>query len=169
MTGASLAKGNFAKNRTEVGFGNRARSLRLSAAVMQKSRGVFPVKTAHYLADITGYSVRSCEAWLSERVVIPSDALAALIQSDWGREFLVAVMADKTPKWWLLLKAWLSSIDYATAEAKQRRKLRELLDETAAAQAAAAPQTSFARLLQDEPFYAGQPSPYPSPVPRKRR
>jgi hypothetical protein len=125
---------------------------------MQKSRDLFSVKTAHHLSDITGYSVRACEAWLSEKVVIPSDALAALIQSEWGRDYLVSVMADNTPRFWLQLKAWWTSIDLAAAELKHRRKLRELLDETAAAQAYT-PQNSIAATFQDEAFYRGQPAP----------
>src|SRR6266576_607986 len=85
--------------------GNRRRALRLNKSVMQKSRDVFPVKTAHHLADITGYSLRTAEYWLSEKVVIPADALAALIQSEWGREYLAAVMAGNTSRWWLAFKA----------------------------------------------------------------
>lgn len=170
MDATSAIKPNFAKSRTEACFGNRRRALRLNAAVMQKSRDLFSVKTAHHLAEITGYSVRACEAWLSERVVIPSDALAALIQSEWGREYLVSVMADNTPRFWLQLKAWWSSIDYAAAEIKHRRKLRELLDDKAAAEAAT-PQDSTAHIFQDGPFYLGQPSPYRAmaPAPSKGR
>lgn len=168
MTRMSAMKPDFAKKTTDVSVGNRRRALRLNAAVMQKSRDLFSVKTAHHLADITGYSVRSCEAWLSERVVIPSDGLAALIQSEWGRDYLVSVMADNTPRFWLQLKAWWSSIDFAAAEIKHRRKLRELLDDKAAAQAAT-PQDSAAHLFQDGPFYYGQPSPHRAPPPSKGR
>lgn len=138
---------------TDAYVGRYPRGRRLNADVMRKSRDVFPVKTAHHLAEITGYSVRACERWLSERVVIPGDALASLIQSEWGREFLAAVMTDNTPRWWLQLKAWIKAIDYAAAERKQRRKLRELLDDANQAPGSAA------LLLQDEDFYSGQPYP----------
>jgi hypothetical protein len=74
----------------------------------------------------------------SERVVIPSDALASLIQSEWGRDFLSAVMTDNTPRWWLQLKAWIGAVDLASAERKHRRKLRELLDDANQAPGAAA-------------------------------
>lgn len=144
---------NFAKPGTDDCVGQYRRGRRLNADLMRKSRDVFPVKTAHHLADITGYSVRACERWLSERVVIPGDALASLIQSEWGRDFLSAVMTDNTPRWWLQLKAWIGAVDLASAERKQRRKLRELLDDANQAPGAAA------MLLQDEPFYAGQPYP----------
>lgn len=153
MTEASARKAELANQGADVSVGRYPRGRRLNADVMRKSRDVFPVKTAHHLADITGYSVRACERWLSERVVIPGDALASLIQSEWGREFLAAVMTDNTPRWWLQLKAWISAIDYAAAERKQRRKLRELLDDANEAPGSAA------LLLQDEDFYSGQPYP----------
>ena len=52
-----------------------------------------------------------------------------------------------------LLKAWIDAVDYASAERKQRRKLRELLDDANQSPRAAS------LLLQDEDFYAGQPYP----------
>jgi PIN domain nuclease of toxin-antitoxin system len=130
---------------------------------MQKSRTVFPVKTAYYLADITGYSLRSCEYWLSEKSVIPADALTALLHSEWGREYLSAVMSDATPRWWLQLKAWIASVDLAAAEMKQRRKLRELLDVTA--QANSHPSSSF---VSDPDFHSSQPYPHRTLAKRKR-
>lgn len=153
MTATSARTAEYAKNGTDDCVGQSRRGSRLNADVMRKSREVFPVKTALHLADITGYSVRACERWLSDRVVIPSDALALLIQSEWGREFLSAVMTDNTPRWWLQLKAWMQAIDLASAERKHRRKLRELLDDANQSPRAAA------LLLQDEDFYSGQPYP----------
>lgn len=153
MTAASAETPKSAKIAPDASVGNYRRGSRLNADVMRKSRDVFPVKTAHHLSDITGYSVRACERWLSERVVIPGDALAALIQSEWGRDFLSAVMTDNTPRWWLKLKAWIAAVDLAAAERKQRRKLRELLDDANQAPGATA------LLLQDEDFYSGQPYP----------
>jgi hypothetical protein len=153
MSEPSARKAEFTKTDADDCVGQCRRGRRLNADLMRKSRDVFPVKTAHHLADITGYSVRACERWLSERVVIPGDALASLIQSEWGREFLSAVMTDYTPRWWLQLKAWIGAVDLAAAERKQRRKLRELLDDANQAPGAAA------MLLQDEDFYSGQPYP----------
>ncbi len=153
MAAPSAIMPNYAKPPRDDSDGQHRRGRRLNADLMRKSRDVFPVKTAHHLADITGYSVRACERWLSERVVIPGDALASLIQSEWGRDFLSAVMTDNTPRWWLQLKAWIGAIDLASAERKHRRKLRELLDDANQAPGAAA------MLLQDEDFYSGQPYP----------
>lgn len=150
MTMSMATTGNRANYVAADHCGNRRRALRLNSSVMQKSRDVFPIKTAHHLADITGYSLRTCEYWLSEKAVLPADALSALLHSDWGRDFLVTVMMDNTPRWWLQLKAWIKSIDYRTAEIKQRRILRELLDDA---------HPTPAMLLQDEDFYQGQPAP----------
>jgi hypothetical protein len=153
MTATVARTANCAKSGTDDCVGQNRRGSRLNADIMRISRDRFPVKTAHHLADITGYSVRACERWLSERVVIPGDALASLIQSEWGRDFLAAVMTDNTPRWWMQLKAWMQAIDLAAAERKHRRKLRELLDDANQAPGAAA------LLLQDEDFYSGQPNP----------
>lgn len=143
---------------------NRRRALRLNSAVMQKSRDVFPLKTAQHLSEITGYSTRTCEYWLSENSVMPADALAMLIQSEWGREFLAAAMMQTTPKWWIALKAHLKRISYEAAAALQARKYRELLDEEAEARI-----YQTAPVLQDDPFYEGQPSPYRELDSRRKR
>ena len=144
-----------AKNGTAYSCGNRRRALRLNADVMRKSRDLFSVKTAFHLSDITGYSVRACETWLSERVVIPSYALALLLQSEWGRDFLAVVMADNVPRWWTQLKAWLEAVDYAVAIKKLHRKRRELLN----AEFGYEPTPPFAQMLHDPDFNGQQVAP----------
>jgi hypothetical protein len=151
MSGIMARTADNAKTVTTYSCGNRPRALRLNAALMRKSRDLFSVKTAFHLSDITGYSVRACENWLSEKVVIPSDALALLLHSEWGREFLAAVMSDNTPRWWKQLSAWIGAIDLALAEKKLRRKRKELLDELEYA-----PATSFAEVLHDPEFNRAQ-------------
>jgi hypothetical protein len=89
---------------------------------------------------------------------LPADALAALLQSHRGREYLVTMMMDSTPRWWMQLKAWIKAIDYRTAEIKQRRILRDLLDDA---------HPTPAMVLQDEDFYSGQPAPN-LPLARRR-
>ena len=162
MTQASAITANRANYVTADHCGHRRRALRLNQSVMQTSRAVFPVKTAHHLADITGYSLRTVEYWLSEKSVISADALTALLHSEWGRDFLSAVMSDATPKWWLRLKAWIASVDLAAAEAKQRRKLRELLDDVAS-------RPSASLLVSDPDFYSGQPYPTRTLDPKRSR
>lgn len=160
MAAASGTLASFAKTGTDACVGQTRRGRRLNSNVMRISRDLFPMKTAHHLSDMTGYSVRACERWLSECVVIPTDALASLLHSEQGRDFLAAVMTDNTPRWWLQLKAWVSAIDYAAVELKQRRKLRDLLDDA---------QGSASLHVQDPDFYLGQPSPRPAMAPRRKR
>jgi hypothetical protein len=164
MTALRTSTGIYAKPGTDDCVGQSRRGLRLNTFVMQKSRDVFPVKTAHHLADVTGYSVRAAERWLSEKVVIPSDALASLIQSEWGREYLAAVMTDSTPRWWLIFKAHLKRISFEAAEALQARKYKELLNEEADAR-----KYHATPLYQDDPYYEGLASPPRSPSRRKTR
>lgn len=152
MSTASLTSPQRANFDSARPCAQRRRALRLNSQVMQKSRSIFPIKTAQHLSDITGYSHRAVQNWLSGKVVLPADALAALIQSEWGRDFLVATMCDATPKWWVLLNAWIKRVTYEAAAAMQARKLRELLNEEAKAY-------PTAMLLQDEAFYSGQPTP----------
>src|ERR1700679_1937552 len=151
MTEQSARTADHANRGTTYSCGNRPRALRLNAALMRKSRDLFSVKTAFHLSDITGNSVRACENWLSEKVVIPSDALALLLHSEWGREFLSTVMADNTPRWWKQLRAWLEAIDISMVEKKLRRKRKELLDELEYG-----PATSFAEMLHDPEFNSAQ-------------
>ena len=153
MGQASPITPNRANSVTADYCNQRCRALRLNASLMRKSRDLFPIKTAHHLADITGYSLRTCEYWLSEKVTIPSDALATLLHSDQGRDFLAVIMVDATPRWWLQLKAWLGAASYEAAERKLKRKKRALLD------ALAEPDVSLAQALFDEEFYSGQPIP----------
>lgn len=157
----SAITADFAKGDTAQACSRSGTAVHLNSEVMRISRAIWPVKTSQYLSDLTGYSVRACNYWLSGQRVIPSDALATLLRSEQGREFLVAVMADNTPRWWLRLKAWLAAIDLAAEQVKHRRKLRKLIDD-------AAPELSPAMLLQDEDFYSGQPSPV-RPMASKKR
>lgn len=152
MTTANAMTANYAKNGTEAAFGNRRRALRLNDRVMQKSRDFFPVKTAQHLSEITSYSTRACENWLSGKCVIPSDALAALIQSEWGRQYLSAVMTDTTPRWWTTLQAFLRRISAEDQKARAEREYRKMLDEEAAVARANSGTPSF----QDDPFYSEQ-------------
>lgn len=154
MTAVTATTADHANNGTAYSCGNRRRALQLNASLMRKSRDLFSVKTAFHLSDITGYSVRACENWLSEKVVIPSDALALLLHSEWGREFLAAVMAGNTPRWWKQLKSWIEAIDIALVEKKLRRKRKELLDEFDYA-----PAPSFAQMLYDPDFNGEQVTP----------
>jgi hypothetical protein len=78
----------------------KLRTTRVTHAVMHEARHLWPHKTAAHLVAVTGYSQRSCEAWLAGESKIPADAIAALFHSNWGLDFVAAVMAGKRPAWW---------------------------------------------------------------------
>ena len=153
MSAASRASHSRANSSTEQVFGERRTGLRTNSVIMLHAHDLWPAKTAASVAEITGYSTRAVENWDADRARIPADALAALLQSEWGRGFLAAVMAGNEPSWWMKLKAFFNALDVMTMQRATRRKLREAID----ADAAFTP--PHAALLQDEEFYRAQPSP----------
>lgn len=150
----SAATERFAKKGTATDSGRSRSLLRSNLKIIDTARELYPVKTALHLSDITGYSPRAVEYWLTGKVKIPSDAFVALLHSDQGREFLAGVMTDATPRWWLQLKAFFGAIDLAVAQRIHRRKMKALLDGDFAQQ------IPHAALFQDEEFYSAQPSPH---------
>lgn len=105
-------------------FGVSRRPLRTVPAVMQKAQALFPSKTALHLSEITGFSTRSCEAWLAGDAKIPSEAIGSLMRSDWGLEFIVAIMADSRPSWW----SWLLKVSVTASVLRRRAADRRLLE-----------------------------------------
>lgn len=93
--------------------------------VMQKARSFFPVKTAAHLAEITGYSERAVKYWLAGETKIPSDALAALIRSEYGLQFLAIVMGSARPRWW----TWLQRLGVVSRVLRRRQADVKLLRE----------------------------------------
>ena len=129
------------------------RRLRSNVLIIDRARELFPVKTAQQLAEITGYPPRTVEAWLTGTVKIPTDAFVALLHSDYGRDFIAAVMVDAQPRWWVKLKSYFLAIDAHAAQRIARRKFKEALD------ADHHLSISAAQMFQDEDFYSSQPSP----------
>lgn len=148
MTAPSVPTPNRAKTATEGHFGKSRSRLRTNSVIMLRAHALWPRGTAGEVAAITGYSTRAVEDWDAQRARIPGDALVALLQSEWGRQFLAAVMADSEPRWWLKLKALFNALDVVAMQRATRRKLKEALD----ADQLLAP--SAAALFQDEEFYS---------------
>lgn len=153
MPRTNATTNNFAKIDTAGSCVRDRRRLRSNVLIIDRARELFPVKTALQLAEITGYPLRTVESWLTGTVKIPTDAFVALLHSEYGRDFIAAVMTDGTPRWWLQLKAFFNAIDLAVAQRAHRRKMKALLD------ADYASQIPHAALFQDEEFYGAQPSP----------
>jgi hypothetical protein len=153
MAIASATTGTAANFNTAGNCGRSRRKLRSNAQIIDLARELFPIKTALQLAGITGYPLRTVEGWLTGTVKIPTDAFVALLHSDYGRDFIAAVMTDAAPRWWMQLKAFFGAIDLAVAQRIHRRKMKALLD------ADYASQIPHAALFQDEEFYGAQPAP----------
>jgi hypothetical protein len=153
MTQMSAIAPKCANSVSEERFGKSRTSLRTNSVIMLQAHSLWPAKTAQRVAEITGYSSRAVENWDAERARIPGDALAALLQSEWGREFLAAVMEQAQPRWWTKLQAFFRALDVMSMQRITRRKLKEALD----ADAAFTP--PHAQMLQDEEFYSAQPAP----------
>lgn len=128
--------------------GQPRNTLRTTVAVMQKVRDLFPNKTALHLVDITGYSQRACEYWLSGDARLPADALVMLLRSDHGLEFLQVLMDGSQVSWWRKLAAYFATIEAVRLQKAARRKLQEAMDADGDLAA-----RSDALLQQDEAFY----------------
>lgn len=124
MTTASRTAAAVSNSRATEVCGDHRSSLRTTARVMQKARGLFPVKTAAHLSEITRFSLRSCEAWMAGDTKMPADALTALLHSDWGLDFLVCVMAQNRTRWW----TWLLRAGAAATVIRRRAADRRLLE-----------------------------------------
>lgn len=96
---------------------------------MQQARSLWPSKTADHLLVITGYSLRHIRAWLAGDAKIPSDALASLLHSEWGLEFLSAVMAESRVPWWRRLLRINLTASILRRRAADRRLLEHALEE----------------------------------------
>lgn len=122
---------------------------RTTFLAMQKARGLFPRKTSAHLVELTGYSLRTCEGWLAGETKIPSDAIAALLQSEWGLEFVAAIMGAARPRWW----DWLLRIAVMAGVRRRREADLRLLQDAANADrdlSAAITQAEAALCFQDE-------------------
>jgi len=99
-------------------------AVRISAPIADRARALWPVKTSAQLSEITGFSQRACEAWLSGDAKIPSDAVAALIRSAWGLEFIVSIMGPARPSWW----SWFVRAGAVASAMRRRADDRKLIE-----------------------------------------
>lgn len=98
--------------------GRSRNHLRSNYAVMQRARSLFSSKTAWRLSEITGAPVRTVEYWL-QKDRLPTEAVAMLLRSQFGMEFLAVLMADARPKWWI-------SVQKAFRLGEMRRQKQQL-------------------------------------------
>lgn len=151
MAASSAIATRRANFSTATSCGQTRNKLRMNSEIASTARRLFPVKTALQLVEITGYPLRTVEYWLTGTAKIPSDALAMLLRSDWGVDFLGAVMENARPNWWRKTLAYFAALDAMSLNRRARRKLRDALD--ADRDTRAAIERADALLVQDEDFY----------------
>lgn len=123
----------------------------MNVEIAHTARRLFPLKTAQQLVEITAYPQRTVEYWLTGNAKIPSDALAMLLRSEWGVDFLSAVMSDAKPSWWRKTLSYFAALDAMSLQHRARRKLREAIHADRDTSAAIA--RADALLVQDQDFY----------------
>jgi hypothetical protein len=121
----------------------------LHAALIATAKSISPAKTWGYIARLTGAGERVAKHRVAGTRTFSADEIAALLRSEQGIHFLVAIMADARPKWWktLLRMGVLGGIERRReADLKLLRKVAHVADETAA-------ELPAALMLQDSEFY----------------
>jgi hypothetical protein len=151
MTTISIGARRGANPGTVQLVGNNRLTRRSISPAMRVARSLWPRKTAAELAELTGASLRTAERWLAGERALSTDALAALIRSEHGLDFLVALMADAEPAWWRRAKAYFAAIDAQRLQRAARRRLREAIH--ADTELTSAIGRADALLVQDEDFY----------------
>lgn len=122
---------------------------RLTEALMQKARGLWPRKTSAEVAMRAHVSPRAAERWMAGSREIGTEALACLLRSDQGIHFLMILMDRARPAWWsILLRMGLLGGIQRRREADLR-----LLRRVADADRTAAAELPTSLLFQDEDFY----------------
>lgn len=173
MGASSAITVGLAKIGTAKTCGETRNKLRMNLEIATTARRLFPIKTALQLVEITGYPQRTVEYWLTGNAKIPSDALAMLLRSEWGVDFLGAVMGEAKPGWWKTTLAYFASLDAMARTRKANRAIREAINANSELNASIA--RASALRVQDEDFYSNYADAFvavarPShrPVARKR-
>lgn len=119
------------------------------AALIQTAKAISPVKTWGYLAGLLQIRDRVAKHRVAGTRTITADEIAALLRSEHGIHFLVAIMDDARPKWWrtLLRMGVLGGIERRReSDLQLLRKVAHVANETAA-------ELPAALMVQDEEFY----------------
>lgn len=116
MSARSFALTKKANLSAASSYGRTRNFLRFGPRVMQTARGIFPNKTAHNLAGITGDPVRTWEYWLSKER-LPGEALAALLESEHGLQFLDAIAGQSF--WWRAARKALAAVEEREAKMQE--------------------------------------------------
>lgn len=72
----------------------------VTSRVIRRAKQIWASKVSHELSLRTGMSRRQTENWVSGRYEMSADALADLLRSEHGFDFLEAVMEGSNAEWW---------------------------------------------------------------------
>lgn len=143
IVGANAKTGGAVSGPTKPVSG--ATSLRL----VEAAKTLSPVKTWGYLADLLHKKAGTAKHRARGTRRLSDDDIAALLQSEQGIHFLVAIMADARPRWWrmFLKMGVLGGIERRReADLQLLRNVANVSDQTAA-------ELPAALLVQDADFY----------------
>src|SRR5205823_5705458 len=122
------------------------------------ARGLWARNTAPELALRAHATIRTAERWLAGRNELSARAIAGLLRSEEGLDFLAALMGEARPRWWRLSLAMLAVGDVRARQAadlKTLRKLRAAIDADRTITDAIA-RAEAALCLQDAEFYGAR-------------
>ena len=107
---------------------NRKKNMAL-LSVICAARRLWPVKTAHWLAQFAGTTVRSAQLTLAERTEPSGATFANLIRSDAGFEFIRELMDPefgRAPDWWADVERGARLLELERRAAAARAELDSL-------------------------------------------
>lgn len=113
---------------TDLGATPERRDLQWFGPFIAVARALWPVKTAQNLAHKTQVSERAASFWLAGKYDMSLDAARALLRSEDGYAFPVALMGDCDARWWQRVKLRYDSGKLKREIAAQQKHLAELIN-----------------------------------------
>jgi hypothetical protein len=98
----------------------------LTRTILRVCVQLWPYKTGSELSSRLGLSDRACRQILAEKAGLTAEALAALLRTDDGYEFLATLMGDAKPKWWRRFKRQMAFADVRRLQDEARARLEAL-------------------------------------------
>jgi hypothetical protein len=96
----------------------------VSCTISELFRSKYPVKTWSFVAEMFGLQERTAKHRLAGSRVYTVGELQALLHSEDGLDFLVAVMGDAKPTWW----RWITKVmTLAAVRRRQAEDAQEIL------------------------------------------
>lgn len=145
----AIAGGNAKTASANLGTKNPG-SVTIQSALISVARMISPAKTWGYLAKLLGTTERVSKHRLYGSREFTADEIAALLRSEDGIHYLVALMDRARPQWWrtLLKMGVLGGIERRReADMNLMRKIANVSDQTAA-------ELPAALMVQDAEFYS---------------